>query len=96
MESFKKMVPQVPDPKLFLSCLFLPGLIVAYLMIHKLFHRQQALVIREGEKMQINADRVVVGDLVEVKAGDRIPADIRVISAQGCKVTLTHRHLLEC
>ncbi|KAA8579727.1 hypothetical protein FQN60_006820 [Etheostoma spectabile] len=34
----------------------------------------------------INAEEVVVGDLVEVKAGDRIPADFRLISAHGCKV----------
>ncbi|KAA0710048.1 Sodium/potassium-transporting ATPase subunit alpha-3 [Triplophysa tibetana] len=47
---------------------------------------QQALVIREGEKLQINAEEVVGGDLVEVKGGDRIPADLRVISAHGCKV----------
>ncbi|KAM6948789.1 sodium/potassium-transporting ATPase subunit alpha-2 [Aplochiton taeniatus] len=47
---------------------------------------QQALVIREGEKMQINAVLVVQGDLVEIKGGDRIPADLRVVSASGCKV----------
>uniref|UniRef100_A0A4X2JT46 ATPase Na+/K+ transporting subunit alpha 4 n=1 Tax=Vombatus ursinus TaxID=29139 RepID=A0A4X2JT46_VOMUR len=47
---------------------------------------QQALVIREGERMQIDAQNVVRGDLVEVKGGDRIPADFRVISAHGCKV----------
>ncbi|KAM9298992.1 sodium/potassium-transporting ATPase subunit alpha-3 isoform 2-T2 [Gastrophryne carolinensis] len=47
---------------------------------------QQALVIREGEKMQINAEEVVVGDLVEIKGGDRVPADLRIISAHGCKV----------
>ncbi|CAB1429375.1 unnamed protein product, partial [Pleuronectes platessa] len=47
---------------------------------------QQALVIREGEKMQINAELVVQGDLVEIKGGDRIPADLRVISSSGCKV----------
>ncbi|CAL8290978.1 unnamed protein product [Lota lota] len=47
---------------------------------------QQALVIRDGEKNCINAEEVVVGDLVEVKGGDRIPADLRVVSAQGCKV----------
>uniref|UniRef100_A0A8B9GQD1 ATPase Na+/K+ transporting subunit alpha 1 n=1 Tax=Astyanax mexicanus TaxID=7994 RepID=A0A8B9GQD1_ASTMX len=47
---------------------------------------QQALVIRDGEKKSINAVDVVVGDLVEVKGGDRIPADLRIISAQGCKV----------
>uniref|UniRef100_A0A673L6A4 Sodium/potassium-transporting ATPase subunit alpha n=1 Tax=Sinocyclocheilus rhinocerous TaxID=307959 RepID=A0A673L6A4_9TELE len=47
---------------------------------------QQALVIREGEKMQINAEEVVAGDLVEVKGGDRIPADLRITSSHGCKV----------
>ncbi|XP_058885082.1 sodium/potassium-transporting ATPase subunit alpha-1-like [Acipenser ruthenus] len=47
---------------------------------------QQALVIRDGEKNSINAEEVVVGDLVEVKGGDRIPADLRIISSNGCKV----------
>ena len=36
--------------------------------------------------MQINAEEVVVGDLVEVKGGDRVPADLRIISSHGCKV----------
>lgn len=47
---------------------------------------QQALVISEGENMQINAEELVVGDLIEVKARDKIPADIRVVSGYGCKV----------
>ncbi|KAF7692623.1 sodium/potassium-transporting ATPase subunit alpha-2 isoform X1 [Silurus meridionalis] len=47
---------------------------------------QQALVIREGEKKQINAEEVVLGDLVEIKGGDRIPADLRIISSSSCKV----------
>uniref|UniRef100_A0AAY4C588 Sodium/potassium-transporting ATPase subunit alpha n=1 Tax=Denticeps clupeoides TaxID=299321 RepID=A0AAY4C588_9TELE len=47
---------------------------------------QQALVVRDGEKKHINAEDVVVGDLVEVKGGDRIPADVRIISAHSCKV----------
>ncbi|KAM9111220.1 LOW QUALITY PROTEIN: sodium/potassium-transporting ATPase subunit alpha-4-like [Megaptera novaeangliae] len=47
---------------------------------------QQALVIRGGEKIQIPVQDLVVGDLVEVKGGDRIPADIWLISSQGCKV----------
>ena len=57
---------------------------------------QQALVIREGEKMQINAEEVVAGDLVEVKGGDRVPADLRITSAHGCKVcthTCSHPHM---
>lgn len=43
-------------------------------------------MIRDGDKFQINADQLVVGDLVEMKGGDRVPADIRILSAQGCKV----------
>lgn len=43
-------------------------------------------MIREGEKRQINAEEVVVGDVVEIKGGDRIPADLRFISSSGCKV----------
>ncbi|XP_043532739.1 potassium-transporting ATPase alpha chain 2-like isoform X6 [Chiloscyllium plagiosum] len=53
------------------------------------FHRmvpQQALVIRDGEKQMITADKLVVGDIVLIKAGDQIPADLRLLSAQGCKV----------
>uniref|UniRef100_A0A0N5A3I6 Sodium/potassium-transporting ATPase subunit alpha n=1 Tax=Parastrongyloides trichosuri TaxID=131310 RepID=A0A0N5A3I6_PARTI len=45
-----------------------------------------ALVYRNGEKIQIRADQLVVGDIVEVKGGDRVPADIRIISAFGFKV----------
>lgn len=44
-------------------------------------------MVREGEKIQINAEEVVVGDLVEVKGGDRVPADLRIISSHGCKVS---------
>uniref|UniRef100_A0A803JNB5 Sodium/potassium-transporting ATPase subunit alpha n=1 Tax=Xenopus tropicalis TaxID=8364 RepID=A0A803JNB5_XENTR len=47
---------------------------------------QQATVLRDGEKFQINANQLVVGDLVEIKGGDRVPADIRIITSQGCKV----------
>ncbi len=34
----------------------------------------------------MKAEELVVGDLVEVKFGDRVPADIRVLKAQGFKV----------
>lgn len=40
---------------------------------------QYATVLRDGQKHTIPAEEVVVGDIVEVKGGDRIPADIRVI-----------------
>nr|CAD2171846.1 unnamed protein product [Meloidogyne enterolobii] len=45
-----------------------------------------ALIIRDGEKRQIPSANLVVGDIVEVKGGDRIPADIRIIRAHGFKV----------
>uniref|UniRef100_A0AC35FB89 Sodium/potassium-transporting ATPase subunit alpha n=1 Tax=Panagrolaimus sp. PS1159 TaxID=55785 RepID=A0AC35FB89_9BILA len=45
-----------------------------------------ALVIRDGQKVQLPTEKLVVGDVVEVKGGDRIPADIRIISAFGFKV----------
>uniref|UniRef100_A0A8D2LLA9 Sodium/potassium-transporting ATPase subunit alpha n=1 Tax=Varanus komodoensis TaxID=61221 RepID=A0A8D2LLA9_VARKO len=47
---------------------------------------QQALVLRDAEKKEVPADQLVVGDIVEIKGGDRIPADIRLIASQGCKV----------
>ncbi|GIY11389.1 hypothetical protein CEXT_56921, partial [Caerostris extrusa] len=47
---------------------------------------QYAIVLRDGQKLTMPAEEVVVGDVVEVKGGDRIPADMRVISAQSCKV----------
>lgn len=47
---------------------------------------QFALVHRDGEKQQVHTDELVVGDIVEVKGGDRVPADLRIISASGFKV----------
>ncbi|XP_059138721.1 sodium/potassium-transporting ATPase subunit alpha-like [Physella acuta] len=47
---------------------------------------QFALVIRGGQKLSIQAEEIVLGDIVEVKFGDRVPADIRIISAHGFKV----------
>ncbi|KAJ3665430.1 hypothetical protein Zmor_000926 [Zophobas morio] len=46
----------------------------------------KATVIRGGETMTIMSKDLVEGDLVEMKFGDRIPADIRVIHSQGFKV----------
>merc|ERR1711981_418657 len=47
---------------------------------------QYALVRRDGEKLNIKAEELTVGDIIEVKFGDRIPADIRVLEARGFKV----------
>jgi len=46
----------------------------------------QCLVLREGEFRSIKVDDLVVGDVVNVKSGDRIPADIRVVQSSNFKV----------
>lgn len=43
-------------------------------------------VFRDGKLQVINAEDLVRGDIVHVKFGDRVPADIRVLSADGFKV----------
>lgn len=45
-----------------------------------------AKVIRDGEKITIPSEELVVGDLVEVKIGDLVPADLRVTHSKGMKV----------
>ena len=48
---------------------------------------QQALVKRNGEKRVILASELTLGDIVEVKAGDKVPADLRIIEATQLKVS---------
>ena len=45
-----------------------------------------AKVVRAGEEMEISAERVVPGDLVVIVAGDKIPADSRILEAIRLKV----------
>jgi len=47
---------------------------------------QYALVWRDGEKVTLKAEELTPGDIIEVKFGDRVPADIRVLEARGFKV----------
>ena len=49
---------------------------------------QYGLVIRNGEKLNLKASEMVLGDIVEIKFGDRIPADVRLISSHGFKVSI--------
>jgi len=47
---------------------------------------QYALCLRDGEKLTIKAEELTLGDVIDVKFGDRVPADIRVIESKGFKV----------
>lgn len=51
---------------------------------------QKATVIRDGETFLIMSKNLVVGDLVEMKFGDTIPADVRIIQSQGFRVVFFH------
>merc|ERR1712223_1576201 len=48
---------------------------------------QYALVRRnDGDKVTITAAELTLGDIVEIKFGDRVPADIRILEARQFKV----------
>ena len=45
-----------------------------------------ALVIREGEEVEIPANEIVPGDIVVLRTGDKIPADCRLIQEMNLRV----------
>jgi magnesium-transporting ATPase (P-type) len=46
----------------------------------------RASVLREGRRLTTSADKVVPGDIVLIEAGDRVPADLRLIRASSLKI----------
>lgn len=45
-----------------------------------------AEALREGQWSKIDADDLVPGDIVRVRAGDRVPADVRVLDATNLRI----------
>ena len=43
-------------------------------------------VLRDGERMEIPAEALVPGDVVMLAAGDKVPADLRLIAEKGLRV----------
>ncbi|HBI7340134.1 TPA: cation-translocating P-type ATPase [Listeria monocytogenes] len=43
-------------------------------------------VVRDGVRMQVDATELVPGDIIEIVAGDMIPADARIISSSSLQV----------
>ncbi|MFD1955764.1 HAD-IC family P-type ATPase [Paenibacillus thailandensis] len=50
------------------------------------FQPQICKVIREGKETEISSLELVPGDIVHLEAGDRVPADIRVLHASNLRV----------
>jgi P-type Ca2+ transporter type 2C len=46
----------------------------------------KARVLRKGRRLTIAADEVVVGDVVLLQAGDRVPADLRLLDTKNLRV----------
>jgi P-type Ca2+ transporter type 2C len=46
----------------------------------------QASVQRDGEVYEVSAEQIVPGDVIWLESGDRIPADLRLLSATGFEV----------
>ncbi len=46
----------------------------------------RASIMRDGERITIDAENIVPGDIVLLEAGDRIPADIRLLHAKSLRI----------
>lgn len=46
----------------------------------------RAAVIRDGRRISVDGDRLVVGDIVLLEAGDKVPADMRLIKTHGLQI----------
>jgi len=46
----------------------------------------KATVIREGERVSVSGDDLIPGDIVLLEAGERVPADVRLIDARNLRI----------
>jgi magnesium-transporting ATPase (P-type) len=46
----------------------------------------EATVVRDGLRHEVPAETLVVGDVVLLESGDRVPADLRLLSARNARV----------
>ena len=52
----------------------------------KKFTKTKALVLRDGSEVRINSAHIVPGDILILRAGDKIPADSRLVEASNIRV----------
>ena len=46
----------------------------------------ETIVIRDGHEEVIDATKLVVGDVIRIQTGKKIPADVRIVESQSMKV----------
>ena len=46
----------------------------------------KSMVLRDGQRVKIDATNLVPGDIVPIQAGDKIPADLRLLQAKGLQI----------
>lgn len=98
------LIGQFIDATVIFAVIFINA-IVGYLQEMKAEKALQALsklvttnssVLRNGKKLHIPSEKLVPGDIVYIKSGDSIPADIRLIKAHNLQIdesTLTGESL---
>ena len=47
---------------------------------------KQATVYRDGNRVDISADQLVLGDVVFLEAGDNVPADLRIVDSDNLRI----------
>jgi len=46
----------------------------------------KAAVMRDGKRREVAADQLVPGDIIQLQAGDRVPADVRLLEVKNLRV----------
>ncbi len=49
--------------------------------------KSQAIVVRDGNKKKIVQEEIVPGDIIVLQAGEKVPADARIIEAQNLRIS---------
>mgnify|MGYP001806661745 CR=1 FL=1 len=53
-------------------------------------------VLRDGQRQTIPSEELVPGDIVLIKSGDKVPADLRLITSNNLQVCLWAGRLGSC
>lgn len=46
----------------------------------------KAIVLRDGDRQEVDANRLVPGDIVYLESGDKVPADLRLLHVRNLKI----------